>query len=116
MRGGNCLHVRRFTARDRRGHLARTLRSATNRLVRGRQEGAGAGMSARSLGISTLVMMSVARGAAAQDSEPPTRVAATEQAQAEKAQHLTPYVPTTTERLITRVQDILQNQTIRWHP
>ena len=64
----------------------------------------------------TLTMMFAAGVAAAQETEPTTRQEAASQAQAEKAKNLTPYVPNGTERLITRLQDIMVYKTLKWHP
>src|SRR5262245_27161401 len=57
-------------------------------------------------------------GAAAAAQAPPaeTRQAIVEQTQADKVPTLQPYVPTTTERMITRVEDILTYRTVTWHP
>lgn len=73
-------------------------------------------MSSRQLAMTAFLVMAAASPAAAQDSEPQTRLEVAEQAQSQKAQSLTPYVPTGGERLITRVQDILTYGTVRWHP
>jgi hypothetical protein len=52
----------------------------------------------------------------AQDQEPATREAAIEQAQAEKAKALHPYVPTKTEAAVNRLENILTNGVPSWHP
>jgi hypothetical protein len=52
----------------------------------------------------------------AQQAEPPTREAAIEEAQAEKAKDLHPYVPGKAEALMNRAEDILVNGVPRWHP
>ena len=52
----------------------------------------------------------------AQALEPQTREAAIEQAQAERAKDLHPYVPGAMEGLLTRAEDILVNGVPRWHP
>lgn len=54
--------------------------------------------------------------AIAQESDGASRRALVEAAQAEKVQSLQPYVQTSMERLITRVQDILEYRTVTWHP
>src|SRR5262245_50576325 len=54
--------------------------------------------------------------AAAQEADSDTRQAVVEAAQAEKVKTLRPYVQTSTERLIDRLQDILDYQTVKWHP
>jgi hypothetical protein len=65
-------------------------------------------------------VVALAAGAAtsvvAQEPEPTTREAAIEQAQAEKAKVLTPYVPGKVEALLNRAEDILVNGVPRWHP
>jgi opacity protein-like surface antigen len=52
----------------------------------------------------------------AQAPEPPTREAAIEQEQADKAKTLHPYQPTKVEALMNRAEDILVNGVPRWHP
>jgi len=52
----------------------------------------------------------------AQEPAPTTREAAIEQAQADKAKDLHPYVPGKLEGLINRADDILNNGVPRWHP
>jgi hypothetical protein len=54
--------------------------------------------------------------AAAQDPEPPTREAAIEKEQADKAKTLHPYVPDKFEGLMNRAEDILVNGVPSWHP
>lgn len=54
--------------------------------------------------------------AVAQEPETATREAAIEQAQAEKAKTLHPYVPGKAEALLTRVDNILVNGVPQWHP
>jgi len=68
--------------------------------------------------LSTLVALTagLAASVAAQDSQPPTREAEIEQAKAEKAKELHPYVPTKFEALMTRAEDVLVNGVPRWHP
>jgi hypothetical protein len=65
-------------------------------------------------------VVALAAGAAtsvvAQEPEPTTREAAIEQAQAEKAKVLNPYVPGKVEALFNRAEDILVNGVPRWHP
>src|SRR5262250_3048018 len=68
------------------------------------------------LQVGTLTAVLVAASAAAQESDRASRQSLVDQAQAEKVETLHPYVPTTFERLTTRLQDILENQTITWHP
>jgi hypothetical protein len=53
---------------------------------------------------------------AAQEPDPATRTEAMEQAQAEKAKTLQPYVPGKVEALFNRAEDILVNGVPRWHP
>jgi hypothetical protein len=68
---------------------------------------------------STLVasaLIFAARPAAAQSSDDDTRQAVVEAAQAEKVKTLQPYVGTSFEKLMTRVQDILEYGTVAWHP
>jgi hypothetical protein len=57
-----------------------------------------------------------ATAALAQQSEPATREAAIEAAEAEKAKDLHPYVPNKAEALINRVEENLTSGTLRWHP
>jgi hypothetical protein len=57
-----------------------------------------------------------ARSALAQQTEPATREAAIEEAQAEKAKQLHPYVPNKAEALINAVEQDLTNGVVRWHP
>jgi hypothetical protein len=52
----------------------------------------------------------------AQEPEATTRGAAIEQAQAEKAKTLHPYVPGKAEALADRIEDIMVNGVPRWHP
>jgi hypothetical protein len=52
----------------------------------------------------------------AQEPDATTREAAIEQAQAEKAKTLHPYVPGKGEALLNRVEDIMVNGVPRWHP
>jgi hypothetical protein len=66
--------------------------------------------------VCTLIGVLAASTAAAQQPEPETREALVEQAQADKVPTLQPYAVTTAERLMTRVEDILSNQTVTWHP
>src|SRR5262249_9534224 len=68
----------------------------------------------RLLAVAVLALGPVA--AAAQEPEPPTREAAIEQEQAEKAQHLHPYTPEKFEALANKAEDILVNGIPRWHP
>jgi hypothetical protein len=57
-----------------------------------------------------------ATSAVAQQPEPATREAAIEQAQAEKAKTLHPYVPGKAEKLVNRIEATLANGVPRWHP
>lgn len=52
----------------------------------------------------------------AQETEPATRQATIEKAQAERATDLHPHVPGKAEALFTRAEDILVNGVPRWHP
>jgi hypothetical protein len=52
----------------------------------------------------------------AQEPERPTRQAAIEQEQAEKAKDLHPYVPSKAEALMNRAENILVNGVPSWHP
>ena len=52
----------------------------------------------------------------AQLPDPPTRTAAIEQEQAEKAKSLHPYVPNVAERVLERAGGILAGGGLRWHP
>jgi surface antigen Omp85-like protein len=54
--------------------------------------------------------------AAAQDSDPATRQSMVEAAQAAKVPTLQPYVQTSFERLMVRVEDVMLNRTVTWHP
>jgi len=62
------------------------------------------------------ILMCAVAPAAAQDPDSETRQALLEAAQAEKVKTLQPYVQTTTERLMLRIQDILDYRTVTWHP
>jgi surface antigen Omp85-like protein len=65
----------------------------------------------------TLVALAAGSATAtAQTSEPATREAVVEQAQAEKATRLTPYVPSRAEQLMGKVDDILTRGGTRWYP
>jgi opacity protein-like surface antigen len=68
--------------------------------------------------LATIVALTagLASAVAAQDPQPPTREAEIEQAKAEKANALHPYVPTKFEGLMNRAEDILVNGVPRWHP
>jgi hypothetical protein len=57
-----------------------------------------------------------ATAAAAQEPEPVTRQATVVEEQAQKVAVLHPYTQTATERLMVRVEDMLVNRTITWHP
>jgi Omp85 superfamily domain len=72
----------------------------------------------RLVGASTLAaaLMCAVAPAAAQDPDGETRQAVVETAQAEKVKTLQPYVETSMQRLMTRLQDILENRTVTWHP
>ena len=75
----------------------------------------------RTVGIRRLcavvvVVVGTATSVLAQDSEPATREAAIEQAQAERVSTLHPYVPGKTEALFARAEDILVNGVPSWHP
>src|SRR5258705_8538396 len=65
---------------------------------------------------AVLLVAPLTSPAIAQSTDGESRQAIVEQAQTEKATALRPYVPTTFERVVTRVQDTLLNQTIKWHP
>jgi surface antigen Omp85-like protein len=69
------------------------------------------------LGFATAltVLTAVAPRVSAQDSEPATRQAAVEAAQADKAGVLHPYIETSGERLMARVERML-SEAPRWHP
>src|SRR5262245_61756700 len=54
--------------------------------------------------------------AAAQDSDGDTRQGLVEAAQADKLKTLQPYGQTSMERLMGRLEDILDYRTITWHP
>src|SRR4029079_5348191 len=54
--------------------------------------------------------------AQAQDPDATTREEVVEATQAEKAKSLHPYVPSKGEKVMDRVQDVLYNTTIKWHP
>jgi surface antigen Omp85-like protein len=65
----------------------------------------------------TMVMLLAGPTASrAQTPEPDTREAAVEQAQAEKARSLHPYIPSRAEQLITEVSNAFTNPTTKWHP
>ena len=53
---------------------------------------------------------------AAQEQDSDTRQSVVEAAQAEKVKVLHPYVPTSFEGLMVRLQDILDYRTVKWHP
>ncbi len=64
-------------------------------------------------------VLATAAAAQAQEpspAEPTTREAVIEQAQAEKDKVLRPYVPTKGEALMDKVEDILQQGGLNWHP
>src|SRR5262245_60588449 len=61
------------------------------------------------------VIAGLARAAAAQTPEPQSREAVVEEAQAAQIPNLHPYVPTKGERLMDKVETIL-NGTPTWHP
>jgi hypothetical protein len=69
-------------------------------------------------GLGAVVAMTVGSPSAAraQTAEPATRQAAIEQAQAEKARTLHPYVVSRGERLMAKVDSILSGTTRKWHP
>src|SRR6185295_12587468 len=69
----------------------------------------------RMVALSCLIVGS-ATAALAQQSEPTTREKAIEEAQADKAKDLHPYVPNKAEALINRVEDGLTNGVLTWHP
>jgi hypothetical protein len=54
--------------------------------------------------------------ATAQEPEPPTRAAAIEQEQSEKAKDLQPYVPGKVESLLNRFETVLTGGVPQWHP
>ena len=62
-----------------------------------------------------MVLATVAPRASAQTADPGTRQAAVEQAQAEKSGVLHPYIETSGERLMARVERML-SEAPRWHP
>ena len=64
--------------------------------------------------VAALVVLS-AGAAAAQETQPPTREQAIEQAQAEKDKVLHPVVPTKAEYLLDKAESILSDG-MRWHP
>jgi hypothetical protein len=68
--------------------------------------------------VFTTVMLLGGTAAASQGQtpEPDTREATVEQAQAEKAKNLHPYVPSRGERLITELSNAFVNVTTKWHP
>jgi hypothetical protein len=67
--------------------------------------------------LTALVTLPTMSGTAwAQAPEPATRQAAIEQAQAEKAKALHPYVPNRGERLAARLNGLLTGGTPSWHP
>ena len=66
--------------------------------------------------IIVCLVAAVSTRVAAQEPQPPTREAAIEQAQAEKAKELKPHVPNKVEGLMNRAEDILVNGVPRWHP
>src|SRR5258708_10163757 len=89
--------------------------------ISARQRGFGGWLTMCTAGIWRLFAISAlvagaARSVAAQEPEPTTREAAIEQAQAEKAKVLTPYVPGKVEAVFNRAEDILVNGVPRWHP
>jgi len=67
--------------------------------------------------LSTIVSLIglLASPAFAQSSDGESRQAIVEQAQAVKSTSLTPYVPTTFERVTTRIQNTLANGVTKWH-
>ena len=77
-------------------------------------------MHRHGLWILFVVVAGVTDGAtasvAAQETAVATREAVIEQAQIEKSETLHPYVPTRTEALFNRAEDILVNGVPRWHP
>jgi hypothetical protein len=65
---------------------------------------------------TVIALISVsATSAGAQQAEPPTREAAIEQEQGEKAKSLHPYIPSKTEKLLNRADDLLVTG-LRFHP
>ncbi len=70
----------------------------------------------RILGAVVALTAAFASAVAAQDPQPATREAEIEQAKAEKANALHPYVPGRFERRMNRAEDILVNGVRRWHP
>ena len=68
--------------------------------------------------LSTVIALvaASASSAVAQQTEPPTREAAIEQDQAEKAKTLHPYVPGKTEELLNRARRPPGQRRPRWHP
>jgi hypothetical protein len=63
-----------------------------------------------------VLLVGAAAVATAQTPESETRQSVLEQAQAEKVKALRPYVPSATERLITKAQDSIIYGTTKWHP
>jgi hypothetical protein len=73
----------------------------------------------RSVYVSTMfaVFMCLAAATLARAQTPePTRREVIEQEQAEKAKTLHPYMLTTTERMLNKLEDITVNGVMRWHP
>ena len=69
--------------------------------------------------VALTLFVSVAGDAAAQtppQSEAASRQAEIEQTQAEKAKSLHPYVPNAGERLMDRIENILNGAIVKWHP
>src|SRR5882672_961572 len=67
-----------------------------------------------SVGVWVLIGVAAAGIASAQD--PTSRVAAIEQAQDAKAEHLTPAVPGKPEQYVTRLSDMFLSGQMDWHP
>lgn len=68
------------------------------------------------LGVAVAVAIGSAAAARAQTAEPGTRQAEIEQAQAEKSQNLHPYEISRGERLMAKVDSILNGTVRKWHP
>jgi hypothetical protein len=64
----------------------------------------------------TIVVLTAVFAVPARAQEPQTREGTVEQAQAEKAKDLRPYVPGKFELLMNRADEILVNRAPRWHP
>jgi len=65
---------------------------------------------------TTVMLLAGPTASRAQTPEPDTREAAVEQAQAQKARNLHPYIPSRAEQLITGISNAFTNPTTKWHP